>query len=102
MELIKWILMIAGILAFLIIGCMILLRSDEKKRSRTKQYQENIDMLNETNEMLDTTLMELESYNAVSYTHLIVLFWLGKELNRRELFQRGQIIRFCSTIIGQD
>ena len=63
MELIKWILMIAGILAFLIIGCMILLRSDEKKRSRTKQYQENIDMLNETNEMLDTTLMELESYN---------------------------------------
>ena len=60
MELIKWILMIAGILAFLIIGCMILLRSDEKKRSRTKQYQENIDMLNETNEMLDTTLMELE------------------------------------------
>ena len=57
MELIKWILMIAGILAFLIIGCMILLRSDEKKRSRTKQYQENIDMLNETNEMLDTTLM---------------------------------------------
>ena len=52
--------MIAGILAFLIIGCMILLRSDEKKRSRTKQYQENIDMLNETNEMLDTTLMELE------------------------------------------
>ncbi len=30
MELIKWILMIAGILAFLIIGCMILLRSDEK------------------------------------------------------------------------
>lgn len=60
MELIKWILMIAGILAFLIIGCMILLRSDEKKRSRTKQYQENIDMLNETNEMLDTALMELE------------------------------------------
>ena len=52
MELIKWILMIAGILAFLIIGCMILLRSEE-----------NIDMLNETNEMLDTTLMELESYN---------------------------------------
>ena len=49
MELIKWILMIAGILAFLIIGCMILLRSDEKKRSRTKQYQENIDILNETN-----------------------------------------------------
>ena len=31
MELIKWILMIAGILAFLIIGCMILLRSDGKK-----------------------------------------------------------------------
>lgn len=63
MELIKWILMIVAIFLLLVIGCMMILRSGEKKRLRTKEYQENIEMFKETNEMLDETLSELESYN---------------------------------------
>lgn len=63
MELIKWILMIVAIFLLLVIGCMMILRSGEKKRLRTKEYQENIEMFKETNEMLDETLAELESYN---------------------------------------
>lgn len=55
--------MIIGIFGLLIIGCLMLLRSDEKKRLNTKRYQENIKMINQTNEMLDETLNELESYN---------------------------------------
>lgn len=56
-------MMIIGIFGLLIIGCLMLLRSDEKKRFNTKCYQENIKMINQTNEMLDETLNELESYN---------------------------------------
>lgn len=63
MEIIKWLIMIIGIFGLLIIGCLMLLRSDEKKRLNTKRYQENIKMINQTNEMLDETLNELESYN---------------------------------------
>lgn len=63
MELIKWILMIVAIFLLLVIGCMMILRSGEKKHLRTKEYQENIEMFKETNEMLDETLSELESYN---------------------------------------
>ena len=33
------------------------------KKESNQTVPRNIDMLNETNEMLDTTLMELESYN---------------------------------------
>lgn len=42
---------------------MMLIRSDEKKRQGTKMYQENIEMINQTNKMLDETLLELETYN---------------------------------------
>lgn len=63
MEIVKWLLMIVGIFGLLIVGCMMLLRSDEKKRLNNKRYRENINMLNETNEMLDETLEELVSYN---------------------------------------
>ena len=42
---------------------LMLLRSDEKQRFNTKRYQENIKLINQTNEMLDETLNELESYN---------------------------------------
>ncbi|MEY8674983.1 hypothetical protein [Thomasclavelia cocleata] len=63
MEVIKWIVMIIGIFGLLIIGCLMLLRSDEKQRFNTKRYQENIKLINQTNEMLDETLNELESYN---------------------------------------
>lgn len=63
MEIIKWLMMIIGIIGLLIIGCLMLLRSDEKKRFNTKRYQENIKVINQTNEMLDETLNELESFN---------------------------------------
>lgn len=63
MELIKWLLMIGGIFLLLIVSCMMLIRSDEKKRQGTKMYQENIEMINQTNKMLDETLLELETYN---------------------------------------
>lgn len=63
MELIKWCIMIGGIFVLLLAGCAMLLASDEKKRKQTKQYQENIEMINQTNEMLEETLIELESYN---------------------------------------
>ena len=63
MELIKWILMIVAILGLLVVGCMMLLRSDEKKRNRTKQYLEGIERIEQTNDMLDETLVELQSYN---------------------------------------
>lgn len=63
MEIIKGLLMIIGIFGLLIIGCLMLLRSDEKKRVSTKHYQENIKMINETNQMLDETLVELEKMN---------------------------------------
>ena len=53
MEVIKWIVMIIGIFGLLIIGCLMLLRSDEKQRFNTKRYQENIKLINQTNEMLD-------------------------------------------------
>ena len=42
MEMIKWFLMIIGIFGLLILGCLMLLRSDEKKRLNTKKYQQNI------------------------------------------------------------
>ena len=61
MEMIKWFLMIIGIFGLLI--CLMLLRSDEKKRLNTKKYQQNIERINQTNEMLDETLDELKGYN---------------------------------------
>ena len=63
MEMIKWFLMIIGIFGLLILGCLMLLRSDEKKRLNTKKYQQNIERINQTNEMLDETLDELKGYN---------------------------------------
>lgn len=65
MEMIKGLLMIVGIFGLLILGCLMLLRSDEKKRLNTKRYRQNIEMINQTNEMLEETLNELESYNEI-------------------------------------
>ena len=65
MEMIKCFLMIIGIFGLLILGCLMLLRSDEKKRLNTKKYQQNIERINRTNEMLDETLNELEGYNEI-------------------------------------
>ena len=65
MEIIKWFLMIVGIFGLLIIGCLMLLRSDERKRLITKKYHQTIEMINQTNEMLDETLNELEGYNEI-------------------------------------
>ncbi len=65
MEMIKGLLMIVGIFGLLILGCLMLLRSDEKKRLNTKRYRQNIEMINQTNEMLEETLNELESHNEI-------------------------------------
>lgn len=65
MEMIKGLLMIVGIFGLLILGCLMLLRSDEKKRLNTKMYRQNIEMINQTNEMLEETLNELESHNEI-------------------------------------
>lgn len=63
MEIVKWFLMIVGIFGLLVFGSLMLIRSDEKKRLNTKRYRQNIEMINQTNEMLDETLNELEGYN---------------------------------------
>lgn len=65
MEMVKGLLMIVGIFGLLILGCLMLLRSDEKKRLNTKRYRQNIEMINHTNEMLEETLNELEGYNEI-------------------------------------
>ena len=65
MEMVKGLLMIVGIFGLLILGCIMLLRSDEKKRLNNKRYRQNIEMINQTNEMLEETLNELESYNEI-------------------------------------
>lgn len=63
MEIIKWVLMIGGIFGFLIIGCLMLLKSEDSKKNKTKQYLETVDAINQTNEVLDKTLTELEEVN---------------------------------------
>ena len=55
--------MIVGIFCLLVIGCLMLLRSDEREKASRKKYHENIKLINETNRMLDDTLEELERYN---------------------------------------
>ena len=65
MEMVKGLLMIVGIFGLLILGCIMLLRSDEKKRLNNKRYRQNIEMINQTNEMLEETLNELEGYNEI-------------------------------------
>lgn len=63
MEILKWILMIAGIFGLLIIGCLMLLKSAEKKHQATIVYNQNMESLEQTNEMLDQTIEQLETLN---------------------------------------
>lgn len=63
MEIIKYILIIAGILLFLSLGVFFIIKSDETKKRNLKKIKENQRILAETNEQLDEALVMLEELN---------------------------------------
>ena len=63
MEFLKWLIMIVAIFVLLVVGCYFLLKSEERKRQNTKLYHNNVKKIQQTNEMLDEVIEELETYN---------------------------------------
>lgn len=63
MEFFKWLIMIIAIFILLVLGCYFLLKSEEKRRQSTKLYHNNVKKIQQTNEMLDEIIEELETYN---------------------------------------
>ncbi len=63
MTIIKYILMIVGIFLLLWLGCMFILKSQEKKKSIIKSNQEVKDQIKQTNEDLDEVIEQLEGLN---------------------------------------
>ncbi len=63
MEIIKYILIIAGILLFLSLGVFFIIKSDEVKKEKLKKIKENQRILEETNEQLDEALTMMEELN---------------------------------------
>lgn len=63
MEIIQYILIIAGIFLFLSLGLMFLLKSAEAKKRNLKQIHEAKEMIHEVNQELDDLLEVLEEVN---------------------------------------
>lgn len=63
MDLLKWIGMIVGIFACLIIGIRMLMKSEEKRRMKDKEFKQAKQDMHELHKQLDETYAELQTLN---------------------------------------